>query len=629
MRLRKVLIKLTILGTALGLIFFGGFGEFTKSRTANSPGQVEFLIGVSQPNLNGSWQIQMNKEIKNEIARHDDTRVIFTDAAQDNEQQIQDINTLMRYGVDLLIVSVDNAITLTPVISEVYKKIPVIVLGRGVKGYDYTLYIGSDNQLNGKMAAKEAIRLLGNAQGQIIEIAGNKDSLQAEERSRGFHETIRKESSHTRIQSINGNWLKDNAEDELKGLLKSGVKPNLIYAHNDAMALGAYNAIKQLMLEGIRIIGSDGLNEENGGLQLVQKGLIDTTYITPTGGTTAAQYAIDILHKVPGLPKKIILRDHEVNISNVDSYLKDVDSESIPNITNKHSGIKLGFAQVGSESEWRSANTDSIISAAKEAGVKLILKNADNNQKKQIDIIRDFIKQDVDVIAFSPKTEEGWDQVLKEAKNAGIPIILSDREINVDDQSLWTSFIGSDFVEEGRRAGKWLASDSESAKAPLNIIEIEGTVNSAPAVDRKLGFNEIIQQDPKFQLLKSYSGDFTFDKGKKRMIEALETYGKKINVVYAHNDDMALGAIQAIEDYGLNPGVDIKIISIDGTKKAFNSLSLGKMNFTVECNPLLGPQLMKAIKDLENGIEIPQKIITAEETFDQKQAKKESYRRSY
>ncbi|MGG3470251.1 substrate-binding domain-containing protein [Neobacillus pocheonensis] len=629
MRLRRVLIKLTILGTALGLIIFGGFGEFKKSKTANSPGQVKYLIGVSHPNLNESWQIQMNKEIKKEISHHDDTRVIFTDAAQNNEQQIQDIHTLMSYGIDLLIVSVDNAVTLTPVISEVYKKIPVIVLGRGVRGYDYTLYIGSDNQLNGKMAAKAAVRLLGNKQGQIIEIEGNKESLQAEERSKGFHETLKMESSHSIIQSINGNWLKDKAEDELNALLKTGLKPNLIYAHNDAMALGAYMAIKQFKLEGVRIIGSDGLNGENGGLQLVKKGLIDTTYISPTGGTKAAQYAIDILHKVPGLPKKIILRDHEVNSSNVDFFLNDRDSESVPMIKPKHSRIKLGFAQVGSESEWRLANTDSIISAAKEAGVELILKNADNNQQKQIDIIHDFIKQDVDVIAFSPKTEEGWDEVLKEAKNAGIPVILSDREINVEDQALWTSFIGSDFVEEGRRAGKWLISDAESDKWPINIIEIEGTVNSAPAVDRKLGFDEIIHHEPKFQLLKSYSGDFTLDKGKQLMKEALKTYGRKINVVYAHNDDMALGAIQAIEDYGLKPGIDIKIISIDATKKAFNMLSLGKMNFTVECNPLLGPQLMKAIKDLENGIEIPQKIITAEETFDQKQSKKVLYRRAY
>ncbi|WP_218010602.1 substrate-binding domain-containing protein [Neobacillus soli] len=629
MRLRKVLIKLMILGTVLGLIIFGGIGEFSKSQKANSLGQVKYLIGVSYPNLNGPWQLQMNKEIKNEIARHDDTRVIFTDAAQNDEQQVQDIHSLMSYGIDLLIVSVDNASTLTPVISEVYKKIPVIVLGRGVKGYDYTLYIGSDNQLNGNMAAKEAIRLLGNKRGQIIEVEGNKESLQAEERSKGFRETIQRESKHSIIETINGNWLKDRAEDELKNLLKSGVKPDLIYAHNDAMALGAYQALKQLKIEGIKIIGTDGLNEESGGLRLVKQGIIDATYITPTGGTSAVQYAIDILHKVPGLPKKIILRNHEVTKSNVDSYLTEGDNSSIPFIKKKERKIKLGFAQVGSESEWRLANTDSIISAAKEAGVELILKNADYSQKKQMDIIRDFIKQKVDVIAFSPKTEDGWEEVLMEAKNAGIPIILSDREINVEDQTMWTSFIGSDFVEEGRRAGKWLVSDSKLTTTPLHIIEIEGTANSAPAVDRKQGFNEIIQQNSKFQLLQSYSGDFTLDQGKKWMKQALKTYGTEIDVVYAHNDDMALGAIKAIEDYGLKPGVDIKIISIDATIKAFNSLKLGKMNFTVECNPLLGPQLMKAVKDLENGIEIPQKIITAEETFDQKQSKKEFSRRAY
>jgi len=628
-RLRKVLIKLMILGTVLGLLIFGGVGELTKSQKANSRGQVKYLIGVSHPNLNGPWQLQMNKEIKDEIARHDDTRVIFTDAAQNDGQQVQDIHTLMSYGIDLLIVSVDNATTLTPVISDVYKKIPVIVLGRGVKGYDYTLYIGSDNQLNGNMAAKEAIRLLGDKHGQIIEVEGNKESLQAEDRSKGFQETIERESNHTIIYSINGNWVKDLAEDKLKDLLQLGVKPDLIYAHNDAMALGAYQALKQVQIEGVKIIGTDGLNEENGGLRLVKKGILDATYITPTGGTSAVQYAIDILHKVPGLPKKIILRDHEVTRTNVDSYLTEKDNTSIPFMKNNDRKIKLGFAQVGSESEWRLANTDSIISAAKEAGIELILKNADYSQKNQIDIIRDFIQQKVDVIAFSPKTEDGWEEVLKEAKNAGIPVILSDREINVEDQKLWTSFIGSDFVEEGRRAGKWLVSDSKSTTAPVHIIELEGTVNSAPAVDRKQGFNEIIQQNPNLQLLHSYSGDFTLDQGKKLMKEALKTYGTKIDVVYAHNDDMALGAIQAIEDDGLKPGVDIKIISIDATKKAFTSLRLGKMNFTVECNPLLGPQLMKAVKDLENGIEIPQKIITAEETFDQKQSKKEFSQRAY
>ncbi|WP_026696149.1 substrate-binding domain-containing protein [Peribacillus kribbensis] len=628
MSLRNVIITLIAAGTAIGLIMFGDLYGGREEQTVHSQGNVKYLIGVSHPNLNGPWQIQMNKEIKKEISHYKDTRVIFTDAVQNDAQQVRDIHSLMNYGIDLLIVSVDNANTLTPVISEVYKKIPVIVLGRGVKGYDYTLYIGFDNQLNGKMAAKEAISLLGNKRGKIIQVEGNKDSLQAEERTKGFEETIKRESSHTIIRTINGNWMRDKAEDELKLLLKSGMAPDLIYAQNDAMALGAYRALQDFKIKGVRIIGSDGLNEENGGLRLVKKGTIDATYITPTGGIKAVQYAMDILHKVPGLPKKIILRDHKVTKNNVDTYLRSFNNDVTSSSKNKHKRIKLGFAQVGSESEWRLANTDSIVSAAKKSGIDLLLRNADYSQKKQIDIIRKFIKQHVDVIAFSPKTEEGWEGILKEAKEAGIPVILSDREVDVEDQTLWTSFLGSDFVEEGRRAGKWLSSHFHSAK-PVHIIELEGTVNSAPAVDRKQGFNEIIKQNPNFSLLHSYAGDFTMNKGKKLMEKALAEYGKEINVVYAHNDDMALGAIEAIEEYGLKPGQDIVIISIDATKKAFNSLSVGKMNFTVECSPLLGPQLMKAVKDLENGIEIPQRIITSEETFDQKQAKKMLYQRAY
>jgi galactofuranose transport system substrate-binding protein len=629
-RQRKLFFKLLTFILAVGFFLIGGIQGINKIQRVNSQGQVSYLIGVSQPNLNDSWQIHMNQEIKNETTHYDNSRVIFTDAAQNDQQQVKDIRSLMNYGIDLLIVSVDNTYALTPVISEVYKKIPVIVLGKGVSGYDYTLYIGSDNLLNGQMAAKEAIQLLGEKHGQIVEVQGRKGSVQAQERSKGFHDTIHRYSNLNISNIIHADWLKDKSEDEIKKLLDTGVKPDLIYAHNDAMALGAYKAVKQFKLDGVRIIGSDGLNEENGGLQLVKRGIIDSTFITPTGGSKAVQYAMDILQKNPGIPKKIILKDHEVTRSNVDYYLNIENKYLEKRKEYKNERIKLGFAQVGSESEWRTANTSSIISAAKDAGIDLILKNADYDQQKQIDIIRDFIKQGVDVIAFSPKVEEGWETVLKEAKSAGIPVILSDREINVDDHTLWTSFIGSDFVEEGRRAGKWLVGQAKNSRSPVNIIELEGTVNSAPEVGRKEGFHEIVQQNKQqLHILHSYSGDFDLSKGKIMMKQALKRYGKKVNVVYAHNDDMALGAIQAIEDYGLKPGVDIKIISIDATKKAFSALSLGKMNFTVECNPLLGPQLMKAIKDLENGIEIPQKIITSEGTFTQEQAKKEMSRRAY
>lgn len=616
-----------LLGTSVCLFLLYLFGQTEANGSTSEFQEVDYVIGVSQPNLLEPWQVLMNEELKNEVAKHDNIRVIYTDAAQSTEQQIRDIQTLKDYGIDLLIVSIDNSSDLTPVISEMYKEIPVIVLGRGVTGYNYTLYIGSDYYFIGETAAKAAMNLLGNKGGSIVEIQGITSALQAEERTKGFQETLHKNPAYKISDVLVANWQKDYAEDQLKLLLEHRENPpDLIYAHNDAMALGAYRAIQSLGLKDIIIIGSDGVNKQNGGLQLVNEKKINTTFITPTGGKEAIQYAIEILEEKEVIPKKIILRNHEINEKNIKNYLNEKEVAASSQEGGDRS-ITLGFAQVGNESEFRAANTQSIIEAAKEADVELILKNADNDQVKQIEIIRDFIKQKVDVIAFSPKVEHGWEEVLREAKEAGIPVILSDREINVKDSSLWTSFIGSDFVEEGRRAARWLVTEEDSEN--VQIIELEGTRNSAPAEGRKQGFEEVLAENPNFKILESYQGDFTHAIGKKMMKKALVQYGKEIDVVYAHNDDMAIGAIEAIEEFGLQPGADIKIISIDATKKAFRALSTGKLNFSVECNPLLGPQIMKSAQDLVRGKEIPMKIITAERTFTQEEAGKEIKKRNY
>ena len=274
--------------------------------------------------------------------------------------------------------------------------------------------------------------------------------------------------------------------------------------------------------------------------------------------------------------------------------------------------IVLGFSQVGAESEWRTANTESIKSSAKDAGIDLKFSDAQQKQENQIKAIRSFIAQKVDVIAFSPVVESGWGTVLREAKAAKIPVILTDRAVNVKDDSLWVSFIGSDFVEEGRRAGRWLVENKKSTRDPVNIVELQGTVGSAPAIDRKKGFEEVIKANPKFKIIRSQTGDFTRAKGKEVMEAFLKAEGKKINVLYAHNDDMAIGAIQAIEEAGLKPGKDIIIVSIDGVKGAFEAMIAGKLNVTVECSPLLGPQLMQAVKDLKAGKTLPKRIVTQE-----------------
>ncbi|HYN94845.1 MAG TPA: ABC transporter substrate-binding protein [Pilimelia sp.] len=290
--------------------------------------------------------------------------------------------------------------------------------------------------------------------------------------------------------------------------------------------------------------------------------------------------------------------------------------------------IVLGFSQVGAESGWRTANTTSIKDSAKEAGIELKFSDAQQKQENQIKAIRNFIQQKVDVIAFSPVVESGWDVVLKEAKDAKIPVVLTDRSVDSTDESLYVTFLGSDFVEEGRRAGQWLVDNSKSVTGTVNIVELQGSTGSAPAIDRKEGFAEVIKADPKFKVVASQTGEFTRAKGKEVM-EAFLKSQSDIDVLYAHNDDMALGAIEAIEAAGKKPGTDIKIISVDGIKPAFEAMAAGKINVVVECNPLLGPQLMDTVQKVVAGESTPKRIKTEEGVFTQDQAAAELPKRKY
>ncbi|MFJ1543287.1 ABC transporter substrate-binding protein [Micromonospora chalcea] len=290
--------------------------------------------------------------------------------------------------------------------------------------------------------------------------------------------------------------------------------------------------------------------------------------------------------------------------------------------------IVLGFSQVGAESGWRTANTTSIKEAAAEAGIELKFDDAQQKQENQIKAIRNFIQQKVDVIAFSPVVESGWDTVLKEAKDAKIPVILTDRAVDSADKSLYETFLGSDFVKEGRLAGEWLVEQKKAASGPVNIVELQGTTGSAPANDRKKGFAEAIAANPNLKIVASQSGDFTRAGGKQVMEQFLKA-NPKIDVLFAHNDDMGLGALEAISAAGKTPGKDITIITVDAVKDGMQALADGKFNFIAECSPLLGPQLMELVKKVKAGEEVPARIETEETTFTQEQAKEALPNRKY
>ncbi|GAA0472410.1 ABC transporter substrate-binding protein [Actinoplanes campanulatus] len=290
--------------------------------------------------------------------------------------------------------------------------------------------------------------------------------------------------------------------------------------------------------------------------------------------------------------------------------------------------LVLGFSQVGAESGWRTANTKSIQESAKAAGIELKFSDAQGKQENQISAIRSFITQKVDVIAFSPVVTSGWDAVLKEAKDAGIPVILTDRAVDSQDTSLYETFIGSDFVEEGKKAGEWLTKEYEGKTEPVNIVELQGTTGSAPALDRQKGFADVIASNPNLKVVKSQTGDFKRADGKTVMETFLQST-PDIDVLYAHNDDMGLGAIEAIEAAGKKPGTDIKIITVDAVKDGMTALADGKINFIVECSPLLGPQLMELAKKVDAGETVEKRVLTKETTFTPEQAKAELPNRQY
>ena len=281
--------------------------------------------------------------------------------------------------------------------------------------------------------------------------------------------------------------------------------------------------------------------------------------------------------------------------------------------------IRVGFSQVGSESDWRMANTASMISAlSEENGFELIFDNAKQKQENQLLAIRNFIQQDVDYIVLAPIAESGWDDVLQEAKDAGIPVIIVDRQIAVGDESLYTSWVGSNFLEEGQRAIRWLEGTIQQQgrlNQPLRILHIMGTDGATAQIQRTKALNDAVRTHPGWKIVSRLRGEYTEAKAYELVRDFLQT-GEEIDVIYSENDNMTFGAIRALEEAGIRCGTDgdVMIISFDAVRDALELCLEGKISVCVECNPLHGPRVASLIRQLEAG-ETPAKLTYVDETF--------------
>ncbi len=301
--------------------------------------------------------------------------------------------------------------------------------------------------------------------------------------------------------------------------------------------------------------------------------------------------------------------------------------------------ITIGFSQIGAESEWRTANTNDIKAQAKKHNIDLKFSDAQQKQENQIKAIRTFIAQKVDLIGFVPVVETGWDNILREAKRAKIPVLVMDRNLKVSDDSLYTAKIGTDSYAEGQKGFKWI-DDYVTAKNikprnggdKLNIVILEGTVGASAATGRTHGFDDALKSSPnkdRYNVLASQTGDFTRAKGQEVMESFLKSYRDDIDILFAQNDDMALGAIQAIEAAGLKPSKDIMIVSCDAVKGIFQAMIDGKANATIECNPLQADLFFTTAKKILNGEKVEKSVYVDEGVFSADEAAKVLPTRQY
>lgn len=296
-------------------------------------------------------------------------------------------------------------------------------------------------------------------------------------------------------------------------------------------------------------------------------------------------------------------------------------AQDLPPLEQKDS-YKVGFAQSESNNPWRIAETKSFEDTAAECGWELIVTDAGGSAAKQVADVDSMIAQGIDVLFLPPREESPLVPAVMRAKAAGIPVFLVDRSVDPAVAQAgrdYVAFLGSDFVDQGRRAAEWLMENFQGEKGI--IIQLEGTTGSSPANDRKKGFDEAIAADSRFTIVESRSGDFARDEGR-RVMETLLQAHPDVNVVYAHNDEMAIGAIQALEAAGRKPGEDVTIVSIDGTRDALQAIIDGKMGVTVESSPFFGPLSCETMKryaageTIEPWVKVEDRIFTKENAAD-------------
>lgn len=536
----------------------------------NNETDIEFVIGVSHPNLTDEWQIVANEEMKKAAAEHENVRLIFTNAGSSSFKQIRDIEKLISYGVDLLIVTVNDANVLGPKLNQVNKEIPVIVLGKDVGFYDYTLFIGPDYYSIGEQAAKQIKADFGEKTIQVVTINGPIEELSVIQMQKGFIEEVNKYPNVIIKESIYNNWSRTETENSVRELLEKTADFDVVFAQSNSMAIGANKALEERALD-IPCIGvSEFLSQKY--LTYLDIGVLDTIFFAPVGGGEAIENAMKILAGGEAVPKKIIMKSHPINQSNAEKYKQYVmeggqaekqQDFSEGQLNSDLPSIKVGYIQTGLWQDDKIFDIQEKLS--KELDLEIIYNELSkelsdfNQDEKQKELFDDYLSQGVDIILFSPINNMGWDSLIDKAEKKGVDVVLLGSDLDLQNDNL--IYIGPDYQEQGELSAKYLLENIYDGINRINVIEITDQSDHLSTINRSMGFRQILNGYSRITILKSFDADGNNLTVQYKIVEEMKKYPGDIQVIYSHNEEYMEGIINSLNEMKLSADKDVVIIT--------------------------------------------------------------------
>lgn len=569
---RRIVICIIIVGVCAGAIFFAL--HLFKEKDEG----IQYLIGVSFSDLSNMEQLSLYNEINERAQSYENVRVVSTNATASKYTQIKDMEMLVKLGVDILLVYSEDVLVIKNEISKIHKAIPVMVLDKEISGYAYDLFIGPDDYDIGYNAGKKVTSILGDNAGAVVEIMGSLESNATRKRTRGFSDAL----SGTGIRVVYSFYGESNintTEEKLFNFVKENKNVDMVFAHDHAMAQGAASALERAGIRDVNIISIGNVSSKQEQEDLDD---IDTLILYTIDGRQIIENAIQIINGTGVIPRKIIVQNYEKE-SEALWYLNGNDSEYEP--VDMGGPFMIGMVCNGSQDQWCQRIYRHLEKTLHSQNVSFLLSplyGLSDEEKKanQITALDALIEAKTDLILFTPCSPDGFDEILIKAKINGVQVILLDENISPTSQ-LPMTYVGYDYFDEGKIAAEWIVDNVYSSDKDIIIGEIYDHTQAFSTQKRKEGFINVISGYLRIRIVESVCGKSTHEDGKLAMEQIFKNH-HDINLVYVHNEEMALGAMQAIREKGLDPGRDVILIVNNGMDKSQKALEKQQINCIIQ-----------------------------------------------